>query len=240
MIQACEWEMIKIHEQLPTPKISPFLFKKSITESDILEKIETHQITGFILCNITPTEGARKYERMNWPPIFTRDDVDHDMLPTWMKDMTNKSTFPRATLLQSMRAEQILLHTKLVDFYLRNGFKITCITKFIEYEPSPCFQTFYDTLYRLRVDATIENNSAQATAIKLTGNSPYGKVMNFNFKVYDFFIIILDHPEPSQILQTRNLRKKNSRSKTTKANLPRSQQVDGHNVRDQGENYKNK
>ena len=176
-IQACDWEITKRQERLPEPQISPFLFKKEISSFDILENIKTHKITGFILCDIIPTEDARKYERINWPPIFTRDQVNYGDLPEWMQEVTYEKSFPRLTLLQAMCAKNILIHTKLADFYLRNGFLIINITKLIEYQPSPCFNKFYDTLYHLRVKATIENNSAQATAIKLTGNSPYGKVM---------------------------------------------------------------
>ena len=202
--------MIKRDEFLPTPLISPFLFMREITSALILTHIKSDKITGFIMCNIDPTESARKFERMNWPPIFTRDEINYDMLPLWMKETAHPASFPRTTLLQSMCAKNILIHTKLAAFYMRNGFQISEISLLIEYEPAKCFKHFYDTLYRLRVDATIENNSAQATAIKLTGNSPYGKVMNFNFKVHDFVIIILDYPEPSKIFQTLDMWEKNS------------------------------
>ena len=47
---------------------------------------------------------------------------------------------------------------------------------FLEYQPGKCFKKYHDVLYQLRVNATIEGNSAKATAVKLTGNSSYGKV----------------------------------------------------------------
>ena len=75
-----------------------------------------------------------------------------------------------------MHAKEILLHTALLKFYLDNGFVVTEVHKFIEYQPHKCFKEFHDKLYHLRVDATIEKNDAKASAIKLTGNSTYGKV----------------------------------------------------------------
>ena len=176
--KGCEWADELAEGKVPPPKISPFLYHKLVTSDTILDSVMKDKVTGFLLCDISPTAAARKYEKMNWPPIFLREEVEFDMIPDWMKPTTNKASFPRKTLLQSMRAKSTLIHTKLVQFYMKNGFKIHNVTKFIEYEPSPCFKDFFDTLYNLRVKATIENNNAQATAIKLTGNSPYGKVIS--------------------------------------------------------------
>ena len=128
--------------------------------------------------DIKPTANARKFEEMNWPPLFIRDEIDFTMLPEWMRRGRSDASFPRPTLVQTMKAEKILLHSKLLQFYLKNGFIVTKIYKFVEYQPGRCFSKFHDTLYELRVKATVENNTAQATAIKLTGNSSYGKVIS--------------------------------------------------------------
>ena len=148
--------------------------RKKIHETEIIDNIKS--ISGFLLCDIQPTNDAEKFRRINWPPIFSRKEIQFSDLPSWMQDVSSKSTFPRKTLVQTMEEKKILLHTKLVDFYMENGFIITKIHKFIEYQGSKCFEKFYNALYNLRVEATIEKNEAKATAIKLTGNSPYGKV----------------------------------------------------------------
>ena len=183
------------------------MFKKKITYDEILQAVRNNTVTGFILCDVTPTEGARKFERINWPPIFTRDEVKFEDLPNWMKELTNKRSFPRKTLLQTMRAKQVLVHTKLAEFYLRNGFEIINISSFIEYEASKCFCNFYDMLYRLRVQATIEKNSAQTAAIKLTGNAPYGKVYVINSEIIlsNNFIVFSDHSKSIKIFKARDL-----------------------------------
>ena len=80
---------------------------------------------------------------------------------------------------------------------MKNGFEVTEIHTFIEYEPAECFKDFQKTLYELRVQATIDNNTAQASAAKLTGNAPFGKVSgNLKFQV---IIIFSEHPESRQI-----------------------------------------
>ena len=74
-----------------------------------------------------------------------------------------------------MSADKLLLHTALVNFYLRNGFHVTKIHRFVEYEGSKCFEDGFEALYNLRVQATINGNGPQASATKLTGNSFFGK-----------------------------------------------------------------
>ena len=173
-ISSCEWAQVK-KWQMPKPTISPFIFHKSIRSKDIIKAINDGCITGFVHCDIHPTAAAKKYEDISWPPIFRKEKIPYDLLPEWMKVNTSESTFPRETLVQTMVADQILIHTALAAFYIRNGFEINNITRFIEYEGSTCFSDFFDRLYKLRVEATIAKNGPQTAAIKLTGNSSFGK-----------------------------------------------------------------
>ena len=175
-MHGCQWEEIKLDERMPPSRISPNLYEKQITEASIIKGITNGALYGFLVVDIKPTPIAAKFEEMNWPPLFVRDEIDFKMLPQWMQAGRLDKPFPRSTLVQTMKADKILLHSKLLQFYLKNGFRVTKVYKFVEYQPGKCFSKFYDTLYQLRVKATIENNTAQATAIKLTGNSPYGKV----------------------------------------------------------------
>ena len=174
-IKSCEWKKILKSTELPTPKISPFLYNRKIAEDDIITAIKNNTITGFILCDIRPTPATEKFECICWPPIFTRQKIEFDEIPDWMKTQAKESSFPRETLIQTMRANQLLLHTKLVAFYLRNGFTISKIYRFVEYEASKCFEDGFQALYNLRVQATLNGNGPQASATKLTGNSFFGK-----------------------------------------------------------------
>ena len=191
-IKGCEWERIK-RFGLPPGGISPFLHKDWISKDDIVTAIYNSKVTGFVLCDIVPTAAAKKYEDINWPPIFKRDAVEHGELSSWLQNEISPRGFPKASLVQSMSAEKILLHTALLEFYLKNGFEVSEIYKFIEYEAAECFKDFQKTLYELRVQATVENNNAKASAAKLTGNAPFGKV-SCNLKLR-IIILLLEHSE---------------------------------------------
>ena len=194
----CVWARKLRSGRLPEPKISPFLFmNKPITEEQILSNIKNGTVTGFVVVDIEPTEAAKKYERLNWPPIFVRDEIQHADLPPWLQSETRAQSFPRKTLVQTMRATEILLHTALLKFYLDNGFVVTKIYKFIEFQPSKCFKDFHDKLYRLRVEATLQNNQEMAAATKLTGNAVYGKVsLNLKFILDRFRKFKIDFVNP--------------------------------------------
>ena len=179
---------------LPPPLISPFLRRNKIQPHEILNNLSN--ITGFLLCDIIATEKANKFSRINWPPIFSKKKLNFEILPSWMKLLVNKASFPKISLVQSMSEKKILLHTEMVKFYLSNGFVIPKIYTFIEFEPSKCFEIFYNALYEQRVAATIAKNEAKATAIKLTGNSPYGKVkiiIPINLRIFNHFDNLLNN-----------------------------------------------
>ena len=174
-IKSCEWKKIMKAGDLPTPRISPFLYDRSIAENNVMTAIKNNMVTGFILCDIRPTPAADKFEGICWPPLFARQKIEYDEIPNWMKKQAKESSFPRETLIQTMSADKLLLHTALVNFYLRNGFHVTKIHRFVEYEGSKCFEDGFEALYNLRVQATINGNGPQASATKLTGNSFFGK-----------------------------------------------------------------
>ena len=73
-----------------------------------------------------------------------------------------------------MHGQKILLHTALIKFYLDNGFKLTHIHQFYEYQGEKCLKNVYDTVYRARVEATETCDTLKATAIKLGANAIYG------------------------------------------------------------------
>ena len=68
-------------------------------------------------------------------------------------------------------AEQILLMTPLVKFYLDIGLQITNITKFIQYLPGKSLHPFSEKVYNLRCQATYQNDESKSTTAKLFGNS---------------------------------------------------------------------
>ena len=212
-IKGCEWDRIKRYG-LPPGGISPFLHKDKITKDDIVNSVYNEKVTGFVLCDIVPTAAAKKYEDINWPPIFKRDTIEHADLAEWLQNEMSPKRFPKNSFVQAMSAEKILLHTALLAFYLKNGFQVKQIHTFIEYEAAECFKDFQKALYELRVQATIDNNTAQASAAKLTVNAPFGKVSgNFKFSnKYNYFQSI-QNPEKFKKNVICGLRKMQEKSK---------------------------
>ena len=173
-MMGCEWDDIKKTAPMPSSSISPNLYRSSISEIEIINGVKSGSLYGFCVVDIKANSEAEKWQTINWPPIFIRDSIESEMVPDWMP--CNERTFPRSTLVQVMKGTEILLHTELLKFYMENGFFVTKVHRFLEYQPGKCFKAYHDALYKLRVEATIEGNSAKATAVKQTGNSSYGKV----------------------------------------------------------------
>ena len=106
-----------------------------------------------------------------------------------MQNLCPKTTFPRTTIAQAMKCDNILIHTELIKFYCKNGFVITNVESFYEFQGSNCFTEVYDKLYSARVEATREKDSMKAAAVKLTGNAMYGQTLMVT--ISQFFVTLL-------------------------------------------------
>ena len=190
--EECEW-IEKMKSLNYTPKISPILFKSKVYPEQMMKLLKEKKLYGFLVVDIVATQEADKFLTLNWPPILKRASVEFSDLPEWMKKNVNEKDFPKEQIVQAMHAKDLLLHTCLIDFYLENGFKIEKIHEFYEYEPSPCFEKVYKTVYEARVQATEmktklgateeEKSGAEmkATAVKLVSNSMYGGMLQVNY-----------------------------------------------------------
>ena len=65
--------------------------------------------------------------------------------------------------------------TPLIKFYLDLGLQVTNVTKFIQYKAGKSLAPFASKVYRMRCEATYQNDESKATTAKLFGNSGYGK-----------------------------------------------------------------
>ena len=149
-ITECEWqEKMKILTY--EPKISPILFHNKVYPEQMLKLLGEKKLYGFMLVDIVGTEKTQKFLDINWPPILRKAMVDFYDLPLWMQQNVDEKDFPKEQIVQSMHATELLLHTCLLEFYLENGFKITKIHKFFEYEGSECFEKVFKTVYEARV-----------------------------------------------------------------------------------------
>ena len=49
--------------------------------------------TGFIVCDISAGPDAKKFEEIDWPPIFFQSEIEFQMLPEWMQTQGRKKNF---------------------------------------------------------------------------------------------------------------------------------------------------
>ena len=59
-----------------------------------------------------------------------------------------------------------MLHTKLLQFYIRNGFIISKLHRVFEYQGAPALSHVYSNVYEARVAATETSDETKSTAIK--------------------------------------------------------------------------
>ena len=174
-MQECKW--MKMMKQLKTtykPRISPLLFVDQVGLNEMVQKISNGELYGFAMVDLVPTSRAEKFLKINWPPIMEKQKIQFEDLPQWMQESTTKQKFPRETIVQTMHAKKILLHTSLINFYIKHGFEVGYVYKVFEYEGAHCFKDVFTTVYEARVDATETKDSLKANAIKLTANSMFG------------------------------------------------------------------
>lgn len=194
-IASCEWYSDKCEMNLNALKseISPLLYKKIVSMGEIMRLVAKKQIYGFAVVDLEKSPSAKKWARLNYPPIMQKNEIYLEDLPEWMQDLYEPEELPKTTIVQTMHAKELLLHTELLRFYMENGFYVTKLHKFFEYQASPCFENVYRKVYEARVDATkiaTDENSTpemkdsaerKATAVKLVSNSMYGSLLLVRF-----------------------------------------------------------
>ena len=88
-----------------------------MTEQYLLNAIKNDNVTGFVVVDVTPTEAADKFIRLNYGPIFVREEVTYSMIPQWMQKLTKTRLFPQKTLLQKMSGKMCnIIHVVIYTF----------------------------------------------------------------------------------------------------------------------------
>ena len=90
------------------------------------------------------------------------DEVPKDQIPQHMKDYqerTGRKTI-RGTkkLLGVMRANEMLLYTLLLKWYLNHGLKVTAIHKYLKYESGKPFSWFPEELSSARLSSVLQKD----------------------------------------------------------------------------------
>lgn len=176
----CDWKRRRKKVNF-IPSISPLLMQNSIKEWDLISMLRKNELYGFCLVDIRPTEKSMFFVDINWPPIMKKCEINFDDIPVWMRSNTNEKAFPKTNIVQAMWADNLLLHTELIHFYMKHGFIIKKVRKFYEYQPSECFDNIYRKVYEARAKATKtskqEGDNLKAQAVKLTSNAMYGRFL---------------------------------------------------------------
>jgi G:T-mismatch repair DNA endonuclease (very short patch repair protein) len=127
--------------------------------------------------NLPPKE---YFEEMS--PIFGNAEIPFEKIGETMQDfITNNdlSKKPRRLLIGAMKAEQILLATPLLKWYINHGLKVTKVHQTVEYaNPSFCFNSFVEEVSSSRRQGDIDQDkSTLAETFKLIGNSAFGSMI---------------------------------------------------------------
>ena len=116
-MKECEWKIID-KNTLSLSVVSSLMYKNSVHSNELLSEILADRVYGFAMVDIVPTIAAKKFIEFNWLPIIRHDEIQFDDLPDFLKNEKVKKSFPRKTLVQTMHATNILLHTRLIQWYV--------------------------------------------------------------------------------------------------------------------------
>ena len=140
-------------------------------------------VFGFAQVDIeVPDELYDKFSEMS--PLFVVQEILDCSIPEEMKiykEKTGRKTVKRARKsLGVMKVKKILLYTPLIEWYLKDGLRLTAVHQLIEYEPGMPFSWFPEEVANARREADKDPLKKQLGEVaKLKGNSFYGKMIVF-------------------------------------------------------------
>ena len=162
------------------PLLCTFFNSQDISSNDILNAILQDRAFGLLKCDIiTPENAQKKYVDLNFPPIFRHVQVTRDMLTSDYCEVADrkKKKFPlKEQLTLTFNANGIVLASPLVKYYIQNGLVVTNVYYFVEYIPDKVFKPFVNEMVKMRVQATIDDNSQRQNLSKLMMNSSWGRL----------------------------------------------------------------
>ena len=174
---SCQWKAEKKRFKIESPHYC-FLNQPNITENQILDKIQSNDFYGIVRLDVhTPPSVISEYEHLNFPFIFRKTEITEDMLSEKMKEIARAANkqFPDVTRTLTWNAEDIVLTTPTIQFYMRIGMKMSNLRWAIQYVPTTPFHKFVTGLVKDRIDATSKANVPRADRAKFCLNSCVGR-----------------------------------------------------------------
>ena len=180
----CQWVQEKRHN----PEIEAYLNKvfpgrqhkgKLKTETQLLDEVRNGSLFGAVEVDLhVPDELKPKFEEMT--PIFKNAEISVQHIGPHMKAFAEEHECmprPRRSLIGSYKAENILLATPLLQFYLEQGLVVTKVHQAIEWCSRPCFRGFGDFVSNARRDGDRGGSQVVAETAKTVGNAGYGRFL---------------------------------------------------------------
>ena len=185
----CQWkaqkrEMREKGESFGT-KVSTFLMRESVAESEILDAIREGRFYGVAKVDIqTPEEISKKYEHLNFPLIFNSPEITEDMLTPEQLQMvkSRKEEFPLRPKTLTWNARGYVGCTPLLKFYMELGMKVTNIQWALEYQSEKPFEGFVNKMVDERISASQNKNGPKGDRAKFVLNSAVGKYFSNSWK----------------------------------------------------------
>ena len=183
VMHECQFDKLKYKI---SGNIYNFLFREKISAKEILDATIAGNFYGFVNVNIeSPPAVYEKYSKLGLPFIFRNISLTEDYLCDTMKKLAQKNNrkLPSRQLCITYNAENVLLNTDLLIYYLKCGLQIKKVNYAIEYLPGEAFEGFVDNLTKMRIEASrlaekgksVESETKQMLA-KMLLNSSYGKM----------------------------------------------------------------
>lgn len=125
---------------------------------------------------ITPKHIQSKYQNINFPFIFGKIEVTPEMLNPKILDQAKNRKFPYECKSMKFNAENMILATPLLKYYLSLGLQVTNVHWAMQFlsDQKP-FCGFIDKMVQIRINA-VGNNKPLGERAKFTMNSSIGKV----------------------------------------------------------------
>jgi len=176
IMRECVW--VKMRDHLTySSELSKFIGNKKITEKDIITAVENGDFFG--ICKVrlsTPKDVIEKFKGLNFPFIFDKKSITEDLVSTRMRNLAKSHgrKFPYQAMTLSYNADNRLVVTPLLRFYLSLGMVVEELYYCIEYIEAKPFGKFVDKLVDLRV-RSVGVNKPQGDRAKFTLNSAIGR-----------------------------------------------------------------
>ena len=131
IVRECLWKKSGfIGKESPYSK---FYYDRKITKEKILEAVRDESFYGFLNITMSAPEHVRKkYEALNFPPLFKKVQPRKKDLSGKMQEFFDKE--PSSQLSVGFEAEEMTLASNLVRFYLKEGFEVEDVHWALEYQ----------------------------------------------------------------------------------------------------------